>query len=180
MKNTKAYIRYDARGIIIPSTLIVRSMVLKDPDWVQIPESICCSTIDMPVLSNTKMRAWVRYDGDGNIIPSSTIIREKKPAKTSGTWVEVPYKKCCTFTPPAPTAGVVDDTANTFAYTLASGYTLAEHEITVDGGTTWTTATNPIVVGAVSKAINTVGVRVKGTANQNPSAILYNQTAFNA
>jgi hypothetical protein len=82
------------------------------------------------------------------------------------------------ITPSAPTNFIVDDTANTGAYTLAVGWPLSEHEQTLDAGAIWAAATNPISVGNVSKAINTVGVRVKAAPGRNASTILYNQTAY--
>lgn len=84
------------------------------------------------------------------------------------------------ITPPAPTNAVIDDTTNTMAYTLATGYVLADHEATGDGGTIWAAATNPLSVGSGAKAINMVGVRVKAATGRNAGPALYNQTAFTA
>jgi lysophospholipase L1-like esterase len=84
-------------------------------------------------------------------------------------------------TPSTPTNGVVNDTANTFDFTYASGITNnSQYEQTLDGGSTWTALTaKPIAVGDIAKAINQVGVRVKAVSGvSNESGILYNATAF--
>lgn len=79
-----------------------------------------------------------------------------------------------------PTAGVVDDTANTFNWTNNPTYTaLGDYEYTLDGGSTYATVTaKPIVVGAVSKAIGQVGVRVKAATGRNASDTLFNTVPF--
>lgn len=82
------------------------------------------------------------------------------------------------ITPPAPTAGVVDDTANTFDWTNAAGYVTADHETSINGGTTWTAATKPLSVGNVALAIGQVMVRVKAATGRNAGPTLANSTAF--
>jgi hypothetical protein len=39
------------------------------------------------------LKGYVRFDGQGRIIPGSLILRKKKPAL--GTWKEVPAYECC-------------------------------------------------------------------------------------
>jgi hypothetical protein len=82
------------------------------------------------------------------------------------------------ITPTTPTNGVVDDDADTFSYSLATGFNLADHEQTLDGGLTWSTATNPIIVGKVDKGLNQVGVRVKAANGRNTSQTLSNLAVF--
>ena len=44
--------------------------------------------------SNRKtLRAWVRYDGSGRIVPSSVIL-QKNPPKV-GNWKPIPTYECC-------------------------------------------------------------------------------------
>lgn len=43
------------------------------------------------------LKAYVRYDGSGRVVPSSLILRRKKPKV--GKWVEVPAYECCAPTP---------------------------------------------------------------------------------
>ena len=46
--------------------------------------------------TSNRLKAWVRYDGQNKIVPSSLILRAKKPKV--GTWVEIPTDLCCTTT----------------------------------------------------------------------------------
>lgn len=83
-------------------------------------------------------------------------------------------------TPNAPTAGVVDDTLDTYDWTYgASTSTLSDHEFTTNGGTSAITATaKPMSVGNTAKAIGQVGIRVKAIGGNPASAWLFNTTAF--
>lgn len=42
-------------------------------------------------------KAFIRYDGSGRTVPSSLILRKKKPRV--GKWIEVPAYECCGFEP---------------------------------------------------------------------------------
>lgn len=44
------------------------------------------------------LKAYVRYDGNGRIIPGSLILNRFKPAV--GNWQETPAYECCNYTPP--------------------------------------------------------------------------------
>jgi hypothetical protein len=43
--------------------------------------------------TNQKLKAFVRYDGSGRIIPSSLILRKNKPKV--GNWVQIQAYECC-------------------------------------------------------------------------------------
>lgn len=43
------------------------------------------------------LKAFVRFDGTGRIVPSSLILRKRKPKV--GKWVEIPAYECCNFEP---------------------------------------------------------------------------------
>lgn len=49
--------------------------------------------------TSNKLKAWVRYDGQKKIVPSSLILQAHKPKV--GTWEEVPTDLCCQPTPNA-------------------------------------------------------------------------------
>lgn len=85
-----------------------------------------------------------------------------------------------TQTPAAPTAGVVDDEADTFNWTNNPLFPdLSDYEFTVNAGSSYAVVTaKPIVVGDVDEAVGQVGVRVKAAGGNNPSATLYNATEF--
>lgn len=48
--------------------------------------------------TSKKLRAWVRYDGQKKIVPSSLILQANKPKV--GTWKEISTDLCCPICPP--------------------------------------------------------------------------------
>jgi hypothetical protein len=42
------------------------------------------------------LKAFVRFDGSGRIVPGSLILRKRKPKV--GKWQEVPAYECCNIT----------------------------------------------------------------------------------
>lgn len=51
--------------------------------------------------TNRPLKAYVRFDGTGRIVPSSLILRRKKPKV--GKWVEIPAYECCNYVPTTTT-----------------------------------------------------------------------------
>ena len=49
----------------------------------------------------SKLKAFVRFDGTGTIVPSSTILAKSKPKV--GKWVEVDAYECCNYVPTTTT-----------------------------------------------------------------------------
>jgi hypothetical protein len=47
----------------------------------------------MAITNARPLKAYVRFDGTGRIVPSSLILRRKKPKV--GKWVEIPAYECC-------------------------------------------------------------------------------------
>jgi hypothetical protein len=47
----------------------------------------------MATIDSRPLKAYVRFDGSGRIVPSSLILRRKKPKV--GKWVEIPAYECC-------------------------------------------------------------------------------------
>ncbi len=43
--------------------------------------------------SNNKLKAYVRYDGNGRVIPGSLILQRSKPKV--GNWQEIDANECC-------------------------------------------------------------------------------------
>lgn len=43
---------------------------------------------------NNNLKAWVRYDVSGRIVPGTLITQPFKPKM--GNWKEIPMKQCCT------------------------------------------------------------------------------------
>lgn len=43
--------------------------------------------------TNKKLKAYVRFDGTGRVVPSSLILQRSKPKV--GNWKEIPANECC-------------------------------------------------------------------------------------
>lgn len=121
---------------------------------------------------------------DGKIDPTQLVTIYFEGLEGSGT-IDDPYRFVGSggsgnITPPAPTNGVVDDTANTFDFTYATGYTSnSDYQYSINSGGTYQDLTaKPISVGDVDLAIGAVRVRVKAATGRNPSAPLSNTVAF--
>lgn len=84
------------------------------------------------------------------------------------------------ITPDAPTNGIVDDTGDTFSFTLVPEIPLnGNYEKTLDGGTTITDlGSSPLTIGNIAKDAGQVGIRVKAASGRNPSSWLFNTTPF--
>jgi hypothetical protein len=84
-------------------------------------------------------------------------------------------------TPATPTSPVTNNTTNTFDWTNVSGYpNVSDYEYTVNGGTSFTTATAKPQTGLTGDYANgQVGLRVKAVPNfSTSSATLFNTTPF--
>ena len=77
--------------------------------------------------SNNKLKAYVRFDGTGRVIPSSVILQRFKPK--DGNWQETASKLCCN-----------DITTTTTTTTVAPTTTTT----TTVAPTTTTTTTAPV------------------------------------
>ena len=63
----------------------------------------------MATIDKRPLKAYVRFDGTGRIVPSSLILRRKKPKV--GKWLEIPAYECCNpTTTTTTTATPVSDT----------------------------------------------------------------------
>jgi hypothetical protein len=62
------------------------------------------------------LKAFVRYDGSGRVVPSSLVLRRKKPKV--GNWVEIPTYLCCEPTTTTTTTTVAPTTTTTTTTTL--------------------------------------------------------------
>ena len=61
--------------------------------------------------SNNQLKAYVRFDGTGRIVPSSLILQRFKPK--DGNWQEIDAKDCCNFVPTTTTTTTAAPTTTT-------------------------------------------------------------------
>jgi hypothetical protein len=67
--------------------------------------------------TNRPLKAYVRFDGTGRIVPSSLILRRKKPKV--GKWVEIPAYECCNYVPTTTSTSTSTSTSTTTTTTTA-------------------------------------------------------------
>ena len=82
----------------------------------------------MAITNARPLKAYVRFDGTGRIVPSSLILRRKMPKV--GKWVEIPAYECCNYIP-STTTTTSTSTSTTTTTTTATP-------------TTTTTTTQPL------------------------------------
>jgi hypothetical protein len=68
--------------------------------------------------TNRPLKAYVRFDGTGRIVPSSLILRRKKPKV--GKWVEIPAYECCNYVPTTTTTSSSTSTSTTTSTTTTA------------------------------------------------------------
>lgn len=72
----------------------------------------------MGAYNRKDLKAYVRFDGTGRVVPSSLILRRKKPKV--GKWVEIPAYECCDpFTPTTTTTSTSTSSTTTTTTTVA-------------------------------------------------------------
>ena len=84
--------------------------------------------------TNRPLKAYVRFDGTGRIVPSSLILRRKKPKV--GKWVEIPAYECCNYVPTTTTT-----TSSTSSTTTSTSTSTTTTTTTAAPTTTTTTTT---------------------------------------
>jgi len=53
-------------------------------------------------MAKNRLKAFVKYDSSGRIVPGILIVRTKKPTG-NGDWVEIPSTRCCSNLEVVPT-----------------------------------------------------------------------------
>lgn len=61
--------------------------------------------------NQSKLKAYVRFDGTGRVIAGSLILQRFKPKV--GNWKEIPANECCNFTTTTTTTTVAPTTTTT-------------------------------------------------------------------
>lgn len=89
----------------------------------------------MANIDKRPLKAYVRFDGTGRIVPSSLILRRKMPKV--GKWVEIPAYECCNPTTTSTTTAA----PTTSSTTTAAPTTTTTSSSTTAAPTTTTTTT---------------------------------------
>ena len=67
----------------------------------------------------SKLKAFVRYDGTGRIVPSSVILAKSKPKV--GNWTETTAYECCNYVPTTTTTTTLDPLCRLFELSNPTG-----------------------------------------------------------
>jgi hypothetical protein len=67
--------------------------------------------------NNNKLKAFVRFDGSGRIVPSSLIVQAFKPKV--GNYQEIDAKECCNYVAPTTTTTTTATPTTTTTTTVA-------------------------------------------------------------
>ena len=78
----------------------------------------------MATIDKRPLKAYVRFDGTGRIVPSSLILRRKMPKV--GKWVEIPAYECCNPTTTTSTTTPTPTTTTTTTPTPTTTTTTTE------------------------------------------------------
>ena len=88
MNNMRAFVRYDSKGIIVPTSFVMKKSKPKVGNWLEI--STTKSTTSPPNGSSLgNLRAFVRYNAQNRIVPGSVVVRSQVPQ--NGNWGEITY-----------------------------------------------------------------------------------------
>lgn len=88
----------------------------------------------MGAYNRKDLKAYVRYDGSGRVVPGSLILRRQKPKV--GNWTEIQAYECCN-----PTTTTTTSTSSTTTTTTSTSSTTTT--TTTASPTTTTTTTAP-------------------------------------
>jgi len=77
----------------------------------------------MATIDKRPLKAYVRFDGTGRIVPSSLILRRKKPKV--GNWVEIPAYECCEPTTSSTSSSTTTTTSSSSSTTTTTSSTTA-------------------------------------------------------
>jgi len=67
---------------------------------------------------NTKLKAFVRFDGTGRVIAGSLILQRFKPKV--GDWHEIPATECCGYVPTTTTTSTSTSTSTSTTTTTTT------------------------------------------------------------
>jgi hypothetical protein len=66
--------------------------------------------------NQSKLKAYVRYDGTGRVIAGGPILQRFKPKV--GNWVEIDASECCNYVPTTTTTTTTAFVGDCFCYTV--------------------------------------------------------------
>ena len=129
-----AYVRYNSQGRIVPGGPIISPYRPKVGNWQPVSKAIGNS-----VLTSNSLRAFIRLDAYGRVVPSSLLLLSQAPGDAdSGTyWLEIN----ATYRPYVPTTTTTSTSSTTTTSTTLPPSTTTTTTLTPPTTTTTTTQT---------------------------------------
>ena len=109
--------------------------------------------------TNNKLKAFVRFDGTGRIIPGSLILNRFKPAV--GNWQETPAYECCNPSPAPPSLKLVFDSIESANNIVGDAYNLSDWNTFFDLPTNGNSFTSIIVMGSEIQLFGGSNISIK-------------------
>jgi hypothetical protein len=112
----------------------------------------------MATIDKRPLKAYVRFDGTGRIVPSSLILRRKKPKV--GKWVEIPAYECCNPTTQVPAFRLVFDSIESADALVGDSANVADWNTFFDLPTYGVPFTSVVIVGSEVKLYGGAGITI--------------------
>lgn len=134
----------------------------------------------MATIDKRPLKAYVRFDGTGRIVPSSLILRRKKPKV--GKWIEIPAYECCnpTTTTSTSTTAAPATTTTTSTAVPVSDVRLKQNIIATGNYIgdlreyTWEWNSTAKMIGVDNHP--TIGVLAQEALELNPDYVVFDHT----
>lgn len=123
--------------------------------------------------NNNKLKAFVRFDGSGRIVPSSLIVQAFKPKV--GNYQEINAKECCNYVAPTTTTTTTVAPTTTTSTTIAPTTTTTT---TIGGYVTWEMAASNVSSEDACNGGSGLVTLYSATSPLNNSMFLYTDTAL--
>lgn len=154
-----AYVRYDSQGRIVAGGPIISPIRPKNGNWRSVSSVIGSSNIGT---NGNVLRAFIRLDMFGRVVPSSLVIQTKEPLDAnSGTgWLEIcasVYGITTTTSTSSSSTTTTSSTSSTSTTTSTSTSTTTTTSTSTSTTTTSTTSTTTTI--NPDSLVNTIFVK---------------------
>ncbi len=111
-----------------------------------------------------KLKAFVRFDGSGRVIPSSLILQKSKPKV--GNWKQINATQCCDYIPSTTTTTSTSNTTTTTTTTASFNFDVDSSDWSGAGITDQTSFND--IMGVTTSAFVLNGNNIKATITSLP------------
>lgn len=180
--HNRAWIQYTKQGRIIPGSLIISKTRPVNGVWYEVVEKIYYDPNPPFGVLHSKKKAFVKYDGDGQIVPGSLIITNNtlpRPGIWKEVYMTIPLPTTTTTTTIAPTT-TTTSTTTTLAPTTTTSTTTTTTTLAPTTTTSTTTTTTTSTTTTTTAAPTTTTTTADPLAPSSTALILDFLTIANA